>query len=82
MGIRVISGVFQQILRVGSKRKHEISGRSSKIGSNNNNDIVDVPKGHFAVAEEEYGFQHPMGILVIPCAIDDFVALTSHFNQS
>lgn len=32
-------------------------------------------------AEEEFGFHHPMAKLVIPCPIDDFVALTSRFSD-
>lgn len=31
-------------------------------------------------AEEEFGFEHPMGNIVIPCAIHDFLTLTSHFD--
>jgi len=33
-------------------------------------------------AEEEFGFDHPMGNIVIPCSIDYFVTLTSRFNVS
>ncbi|KAI4299916.1 hypothetical protein L6164_033336 [Bauhinia variegata] len=32
-------------------------------------------------AEEEFGFDHPMGNLVIPCAVDDFVNLTSGLKR-
>uniref|UniRef100_A0A3Q7IHS8 Uncharacterized protein n=1 Tax=Solanum lycopersicum TaxID=4081 RepID=A0A3Q7IHS8_SOLLC len=31
-----------------------------------------------AKAEEEFGFDHPMGCLTIPCKEDVFVDLTSH----
>ncbi|OIW08748.1 hypothetical protein TanjilG_03424 [Lupinus angustifolius] len=31
-------------------------------------------------AEEEFGFEYRMGNVVIPCPIDHFVNLTSHFN--
>ncbi|OVA12634.1 Auxin-induced protein [Macleaya cordata] len=31
-------------------------------------------------AEEEFGFDHPMGGLTIPCKEDDFINLTSHLN--
>ncbi|KAL3621332.1 Auxin-responsive protein saur20 [Castilleja foliolosa] len=31
-------------------------------------------------AEEEYGFDHPMGGLTIPCSEDLFVNLTSSFR--
>ncbi|KAM7470855.1 hypothetical protein LguiA_009038 [Lonicera macranthoides] len=31
-------------------------------------------------AEEEFGFNHPMGALTIPCSEDIFINLTSHFN--
>lgn len=31
-------------------------------------------------AEEEYGFDHPMGGLTIPCEEDAFVTLTSRLN--
>ncbi|RXI00422.1 hypothetical protein DVH24_037970 [Malus domestica] len=70
--------------------------------------LVDVPKGYFAVyvgenekqryvipvsflnepefqdlvsqAEEEFGFDHPMGGLTIPCRQDAFLHLTSRLN--
>ncbi|KAF8406536.1 hypothetical protein HHK36_008624 [Tetracentron sinense] len=31
-------------------------------------------------AEEEFGFDHPMGGLTIPCNEDDFIVLTTHLN--
>ncbi|KAI9124246.1 hypothetical protein K1719_005546 [Acacia pycnantha] len=31
-------------------------------------------------AEEEFGFDHPMGGLTIPCAQDVFLNITSSFN--
>ncbi|KAB2635484.1 auxin-induced protein 15A-like [Pyrus ussuriensis x Pyrus communis] len=33
-------------------------------------------------AEEEFGFDHPMGRLTIPCRQDAFLHLTSHLNAS
>ncbi|KAF8406537.1 hypothetical protein HHK36_008625 [Tetracentron sinense] len=33
-------------------------------------------------AEEEYGFDHPMGGLTIPCNEDAFLDLTLHLNSS
>ncbi|MCL7028857.1 hypothetical protein MKW94_006173 [Papaver nudicaule] len=33
-------------------------------------------------AEEEFGFDHPMGGLTIPCKEDDFLDLTSRLNAS
>ncbi|XP_062083647.1 auxin-induced protein 15A-like [Humulus lupulus] len=30
--------------------------------------------------EEEFGFNHPMGALTIPCQEDAFVTLISHFS--
>ncbi|XP_057963765.1 auxin-responsive protein SAUR21-like [Malania oleifera] len=33
-------------------------------------------------AEEEFGFNHPMGGLTIPCDEDTFIDLTSRLNQS
>ena len=33
-------------------------------------------------AEEEFGFNHPMGGLTIPCREDSFIDLTSHLNSS
>ncbi|XP_030444590.1 auxin-responsive protein SAUR24-like [Syzygium oleosum] len=33
-------------------------------------------------AEEEFGFDHPMGGLTIPCTEDTFIALTSQLSQS
>ncbi|CAN4114726.1 unnamed protein product [Withania somnifera] len=56
-----------------------------------------VPKGHCAVyvgesqkkrfvvplkAEEEFGFDHPMGGLTIPCKEDVFIDLTSLLRRS
>uniref|UniRef100_A0A5B6YPK8 Auxin-induced protein 15A-like n=1 Tax=Davidia involucrata TaxID=16924 RepID=A0A5B6YPK8_DAVIN len=32
-------------------------------------------------AEEEYGFDHPMGGLTIPCSKDAFLSVTSHLND-
>ncbi|OMP03135.1 Auxin responsive SAUR protein [Corchorus olitorius] len=32
------------------------------------------------MAEEEYGFEHPMGGLTIPCSEDDFIERTSHLG--
>ncbi|KAL5791100.1 hypothetical protein ACOSQ2_005988 [Xanthoceras sorbifolium] len=32
------------------------------------------------MAEEEFGFNHPMGGLTIPCTEDMFIDLTSHFS--
>ncbi|MCL7027448.1 hypothetical protein MKW94_029053 [Papaver nudicaule] len=32
-------------------------------------------------AEEEYGFDHPMGGLTIPCDEDTFINLTSRLNR-
>ncbi|XP_071725315.1 auxin-responsive protein SAUR21-like [Rutidosis leptorrhynchoides] len=31
-------------------------------------------------SEEEFGFQHPMGGLTIPCSQDIFINMTSHLN--
>jgi len=31
-------------------------------------------------AEEEFGFNHPMGGLTIPCTEDYFISLTSSLN--
>ncbi|KAI3441253.1 uncharacterized protein J3R85_002517 [Psidium guajava] len=33
-------------------------------------------------AEEEFGFDHPMGGLTIPCTEDTFIALTSQLSHS
>ena len=33
-------------------------------------------------AEEEFGFNHPMGCVTIPCKEDAFINLTSRFNSS
>ncbi|KAK3412631.1 auxin-responsive protein SAUR21 [Eucalyptus grandis] len=33
-------------------------------------------------AEEEFGFNHPMGGLTIPCEEEVFLNLTSHLNKS
>ncbi|BBH02883.1 SAUR-like auxin-responsive protein family [Prunus dulcis] len=51
---------------------------------------LDVPKGYFAVyvgeskkkslAEEEFGYDHPMGGITIPCSEDAFLDRTSSFS--
>ncbi|KAJ8459339.1 hypothetical protein OPV22_032265 [Ensete ventricosum] len=33
-------------------------------------------------AEEEYGFEHPRGMLKVPCHEDDFATLTSQMSSS
>ncbi|XP_022146118.1 auxin-responsive protein SAUR24-like [Momordica charantia] len=33
-------------------------------------------------AEEEYGYNHPMGGLTIPCSDDTFIDLISRLNES
>ncbi|XP_054778709.1 auxin-induced protein X10A-like [Prosopis cineraria] len=33
-----------------------------------------------SLAEEEYGYDHPMGALTIPCKEDIFLQVTSSFN--
>ncbi|XP_057964115.1 auxin-induced protein 15A-like [Malania oleifera] len=33
-------------------------------------------------AEEEFGFDHPMGGLTIPCDVEDFIDLTDSLNCS
>ncbi|KAL5788732.1 hypothetical protein ACOSP7_005681 [Xanthoceras sorbifolium] len=57
----------------------------------NQSSSIDVPKGYIAVypsfqellcmAEEEFGFSHPMGGLTIPCTEDMFIDLTSHLSS-
>ncbi|KAH1142891.1 hypothetical protein GLYMA_12G126700v4 [Glycine max] len=32
-------------------------------------------------AEEEFGYDHPMGGLTIPCREDEFLTVTSHLNN-
>ncbi|KAL2335063.1 hypothetical protein Fmac_016276 [Flemingia macrophylla] len=32
-------------------------------------------------AEEEFGYEHPMGGLTIPCREDEFLNITSHLND-
>uniref|UniRef100_A0A3Q7IHS4 Auxin-responsive protein n=1 Tax=Solanum lycopersicum TaxID=4081 RepID=A0A3Q7IHS4_SOLLC len=39
-----------------------------------------IPKGH--CAEEEFGFDHPLGGLTIPYKEDVFVDLASHLRRS
>ncbi|CAN0902453.1 Auxin-responsive protein SAUR20 [Linum grandiflorum] len=34
------------------------------------------------MAEEEFGFDHPMGGLTIPCSEETFVSITSSFSRS
>jgi len=34
-----------------------------------------------SMAEEEFGFNHPMGGLTIPCTEDIFMSLTSRFDS-
>uniref|UniRef100_A0A7N0TD84 Small auxin up regulated protein n=1 Tax=Kalanchoe fedtschenkoi TaxID=63787 RepID=A0A7N0TD84_KALFE len=34
------------------------------------------------MAEEEFGFQHPMGVLTIPCQEEAFIYLTSRLRNT
>lgn len=34
------------------------------------------------IAEEEFGFQHPMGVITIPCCEEAFICLTSRLENS
>nr|DAD47031.1 TPA_asm: hypothetical protein HUJ06_016968 [Nelumbo nucifera] len=38
-------------------------------------------QGLLSLAEEEFGFDHRMGGLIIPCSEDDFIDLTSHLSE-
>lgn len=33
-------------------------------------------------AAEEFGFDHPMGAITLPCSVEDFTSLTSRLNCS
>ncbi|MBA0683065.1 hypothetical protein Goari_024741 [Gossypium aridum] len=33
-------------------------------------------------AEQEFGFDHPLGCLMVPCAEDEFINLTSRMNHA
>ncbi|MBA0766457.1 hypothetical protein Gotri_015498 [Gossypium trilobum] len=33
-------------------------------------------------AEQEFGFDHPLGGLMVPCAEDEFINLTSRMNHA
>ncbi|KAL1316918.1 hypothetical protein AAHE18_15G099300 [Arachis hypogaea] len=58
-----------------------IQRTSSFSASQATSKSVKVPKGHLAVqAEEEFGYDHPMGGLTIPCSEDVFQQITSHLN--
>ena len=37
-------------------------------------------QGLLSEAEEEFGYDHPMGGLTIPCSEDDFQRITSSLN--
>ncbi|KAF7841118.1 auxin-induced protein 6B [Senna tora] len=55
--------------------------RASFTSSQGASKFVEVPKGYVAVyAEEEFGFDHPMGGLTIPCREDVFLEITSNLN--
>ncbi|KAI3889940.1 hypothetical protein MKX03_020242 [Papaver bracteatum] len=57
--------------------------------SKGRNETEITPKGHFtpsfedllSLDEEEFGFDHPMGGLTIPCNEDTFIDLISHLND-
>ncbi|KAK4562479.1 hypothetical protein RGQ29_005107 [Quercus rubra] len=63
--------------------------RSSTTASQAASKAIDVPKGYFAPlfqhllsqAEEEYGYNHPMGGFRIPCREDIFLDLTSRLTE-
>jgi SAUR family protein len=76
--------------------KH-ILRRSNSFTKQAASTFADVPKGFLAVyvgesekkrfqellnkAEEEFGFNHPMGGLTIPCSEDIFIDLTSRLDE-
>ncbi|TXG64701.1 hypothetical protein EZV62_011695 [Acer yangbiense] len=59
--------------------------QSSFNASQSSTITTDVPKGHLAVyvgeTEEEFGFDHPMGGLTIPCREDTFIDLISQLGE-
>ncbi|GFQ07642.1 auxin-induced protein x10a [Phtheirospermum japonicum] len=68
--------------------------RSLSSEKRSNSTGNEVTKGHFvsylnhhlfqellSLAEEEFGFHHPMGGLTIPCSEDSFVDLTSQLGK-
>ncbi|KAM4099152.1 hypothetical protein ACJW30_07G134100 [Castanea mollissima] len=68
MGVRMLSMIAnaKQLLKL-----HSIHTRNQS----------DVPRGHIVV-HEEFGFNHPMGGLTIPCKEDAFTNLTSQLHAS
>ncbi|KAK8317303.1 hypothetical protein V6Z11_A13G099400 [Gossypium hirsutum] len=63
-----------------------ILGHSKLFANQAASNSMDVPKGYIAVykllsiAEEEFGFNHSMGGLTIPCIEEVFVDLTSSLH--
>ncbi|KAL2640531.1 hypothetical protein GLYMA_06G278900v4 [Glycine max] len=53
--------------------------RASFTASQAASKSVQVPKGYLAVYEE-FGYDHPLGGLTIPCSEDVFQHITSHLN--
>ncbi|KAB2091792.1 hypothetical protein ES319_A03G218100v1 [Gossypium barbadense] len=88
MGIRLPEMMLhaKQTMRRWSLSKHQCSYQTPSA--------VSVQKGHFAVyvgdeekkkrfvAEQEFGFDHPLGGLMVPCAEDEFINLTSRMNHA
>ncbi|KAG8643992.1 hypothetical protein MANES_11G068256v8 [Manihot esculenta] len=73
-------------------RAKQIFQRSSPTANQTASAAMDVPKGYLAVypsfqdllirAEEEFGYDHPMGSLTIPCSENIFTDVISCLNRS
>ncbi|KAG5239054.1 SAUR-LIKE AUXIN-RESPONSIVE PROTEIN FAMILY [Salix viminalis] len=91
MGIRLTGSLAKQILRRSSKSFDVPKGFLAVYVGETEKKRYMVPVSYLnkpvfqdllSKAEEEFGFDHPMGGLTIPCREDTFIQVTSSLSRS
>ena len=91
MGIRLTGSLAKQILRRSSKSFDVPKGFLAVYVGETEKKRFMVPVSYLnkpvfqdllSKAEEEFGFDHPMGGLTIPCREDTFIQVTSSLSRS
>ncbi|KAJ6692807.1 SAUR-LIKE AUXIN-RESPONSIVE PROTEIN FAMILY [Salix purpurea] len=91
MGIRLAGSLAKQILRRSSKSFDVPKGFLAVYVGETEKKRYMVPVSYLnkpvfqdflSKAEEEFGFDHPMGGLTIPCREDTFIQVTSSLSRS